>query len=44
MGCNCEKRKQKTTIVNKTKQVVRDLWEKTQTDKKPVNVTKINKK
>ena len=44
MGCNCGKPKQKTTIVDKTKQVVRNLWEKSQKEEKPFNVTKINKK
>ena len=46
MGCNCGKKGKvaKKSVLGKTKEVVRNLWEKTQQETKPVNVTRINKK
>tara|TARA_R100000908_G_C3627289_1_gene69889 strand:+ start:174 stop:338 length:165 start_codon:yes stop_codon:yes gene_type:complete len=54
MGCNCggskihdqkaKLRAERSGPYNRAKQVVRRMWEKTEQEVKPVNVTKINKK
>jgi ribosomal protein L18E len=48
MGCNCGKTKlegySKDKFGNKISHAVRNLWEKSKQEQKPVNVTKINKK
>ena len=51
MGCNCGKAKatgyRRDSLGNKIYDVgkkVRNLWEKSQQEQKPVNVNKINKK
>ena len=43
MGCNCGKSKARKRPLENIKEVARNLWEKTQQEQKPVNVTKINK-
>ena len=48
MGCNCGKTKlegySKDKFGNKISHAVRNLWEKSKQEQKPVNVTKINTK
>jgi len=48
MGCNCNKAKaegySKDKYGNKISHAIRNLWEKSKQEAKPVNVTKINKK
>tara|TARA_R110000796_G_scaffold55795_1_gene129649 strand:+ start:945 stop:1088 length:144 start_codon:yes stop_codon:yes gene_type:complete len=47
MGCGCGKAKEpvrKISSLNKAKQVVRELWEKTQISEQPIVVKRINKK
>ncbi len=49
MGCNCGGNKKKvvnakTGLVERAVQVSKEIWNKTQQEPKPVNITKINKK
>lgn len=41
--CGCNKRIKKDKPVSKTKQVLRKMWQKSQTTEKPVQVKEINK-
>ncbi len=43
MGCGCNKKVSKQKPVSKTKEVLRKMWNKSQTTTKPLNVKEINK-
>jgi|TARA_R110000803_G_scaffold65412_1_gene126536 hypothetical protein len=43
MGCGCNKKIKKEKPVSKTKEVLRKMWQKSQTTVKPLNVKQINK-
>jgi hypothetical protein len=41
--CNCNKTQKPKGYITEAKTIVRKIWEKSQTEEKPVTVTKINK-
>lgn len=43
MGCGCNKKVKKEKPITKTKEVLRKMWQKSQTTTKPLNVKEINK-
>jgi hypothetical protein len=43
MGCGCNKKVKKAKPITKTKEVLRKMWQKSQTTSKPLNVKEINK-
>ena len=43
MGCGCNKKVTKQKTVSTAKEVLRKMWQKSQTVVKPLNVKEINK-
>tara|TARA_R110002073_G_scaffold175970_1_gene333535 strand:+ start:29 stop:163 length:135 start_codon:yes stop_codon:yes gene_type:complete len=43
MGCGCNKKISKAKPVSKAKEVLRKMWQKSQTIQKPLNIKEINK-
>ena len=43
MGCGCNKKAKNKKPVSNTKEVLRKMWQKSQSTAKPLNVKEINK-